>query len=82
MNLICQFTHEAWGPHPGCKEFMDEPEIYQCGQPATGIIVEIDHAPPIYGGTTVEIMYVCQEHRWDEGEDDWHWMNSELIFAS
>jgi len=31
----CYHAWEAWGPHPGCKEFMTQPEaIIQCAEPA------------------------------------------------
>ena len=30
-NTNCGIIIEAWGPHPGCAEFMDEPDQFRCG---------------------------------------------------
>lgn len=28
LNCTIEEIHEAWGPHPGCKEFMTEPDTF------------------------------------------------------
>lgn len=34
----CDATIEVWGPHPGCREFMTEPECFPCSAPATAAV--------------------------------------------
>jgi hypothetical protein len=34
----CMFYHETWGPHPGCAEFMDSPEVWTCSDPAEFVV--------------------------------------------
>lgn len=26
----CQVSVETWGPHPGCAEFMTQPDVWNC----------------------------------------------------
>ncbi len=45
----CTAVEEAWGPHPGCAEFMDGPEaVWQCPRPATHTVKYVE--PPYLGG--------------------------------
>lgn len=38
----CTVIEEAWGPHPGCAEFMDGPDaVWQCTGPATHTVKDI-----------------------------------------
>lgn len=39
----CEFVYEAWGPHPGCAEFMDQPDEFPCGEKATVTFAFNDH---------------------------------------
>ena len=34
----CAMTWEAWGPHPGCAEFMTRPDVWGCDAPATHVV--------------------------------------------
>ena len=34
----CSYVIEAWGPHPGCAEFMSQPDQIPCWQPATHVV--------------------------------------------
>lgn len=34
----CEAIGETWGPHPGCAEFMSEPEVWTCTDPATHVV--------------------------------------------
>lgn len=34
----CDLVRETWGPHPGCAEFMDKPEVHPCNGPATHVL--------------------------------------------
>lgn len=64
----CQATQELWGPHPGCKEYMSEPEaIVVCGERATWRVTEEHFWPPECeedgnGTTTVETQVFCTMH--------------------
>lgn len=42
MTLRCMVEVEAWGPHPGCKEFMDAPDIFPCGGDAEWRVVWVE----------------------------------------
>lgn len=55
----CQYEIEMWGPHPGCREFMTEPEaVVTCGRPASVRHTEADPT-----GTLTELL--CDEHASD-----------------
>lgn len=34
----CGFLLQAWGPHEGCREFMDRPYTFQCPKPSTHVV--------------------------------------------
>ena len=67
----CDFLWEIWGPHPGCKEFMDAPEmIVQCHVPAGYVIQgeDVDQE-----GVTERTLHACGEHLGDLAEDCAFW---------
>lgn len=43
-SLRCEITHEAWGPHEGCREFMAEPDVFPCGGWATVRLVWVEES--------------------------------------
>jgi hypothetical protein len=64
----CDFQHEVWGPHEGCKEFMDEPETFRCQNNATMIHTLTEAGPdyPDYRWVTwVTPLAACDEHPFD-----------------
>ena len=70
-TIQCEFYWEAWGPHPGCKEFMQEPEaIIQCADPAAYVVVGEQHGPD--GVQEVRIP-TCGHHLKDIAEDCLYW---------
>lgn len=42
MALRCMVEVEAWGPHPGCREFMTEPDVFNCSVDAEWRVVWIE----------------------------------------
>ena len=56
VMMTCQAVEEMWGPHEGCREFMDEPEaVVFCGEPAVAIESWGDHPD--------DQVAVCSKHR-------------------
>lgn len=41
-SLRCYVEYEAWGPHEGCKEFMDAPDTWACDQPVVALVIATD----------------------------------------
>lgn len=69
----CDFVHEAWGPHPGCKEFMTEPETWPCSNEATTVTVSQFSGPswPDHEWETVIFpTYACAEHLYTDDLGD------------
>ncbi len=68
MNPTCEFEYEAWGPHPGCREFMDGPEaVFPCGEPAVMRFHIICHTPE---GDEPGTLLACATHVREIGPDD------------
>jgi hypothetical protein len=64
-NETCDFLHELWGPHEGCREFMTEPEaVLRCGQPAVRLQL-VEFASP--EGPEREELHSCAQHSVEEG---------------
>lgn len=62
----CQDTREMWGPHPGCEEFMTEPEaIVLCVEPATH---RAKYTDPVFG--VLSRAQLCTYHARDEAYND------------
>jgi hypothetical protein len=40
--IRCELVEETWGPHDGCAEFMDRPEVWICRIPATHVAKYFD----------------------------------------
>lgn len=65
----CQAEIEMWGPHPGCREYMQYPEaVIQCDQPATTrtclrLCWYPDPTDPTDTGDETEAVYTCDAHR-------------------
>lgn len=60
LRIKCDYEHELWGPHEGCREFMDGPEaIIPCNNDATRVFHVTDHTP---FGDEDEDVYACDEH--------------------
>lgn len=55
-SLRCEITHETWGPHPGCQEFMAEPDVYPCGGWATVRLVWTEDG---IGGVSFNAILLC-----------------------
>lgn len=59
----CEHVYEGWGPHPGCAEFMDEPELIPCGRKATRTVTiasrDVSHPK---GKRQVDKYRFCTEH--------------------
>ena len=68
----CDFVHEAWGPHEGCKEFMDEPETFPCTNDAAVRYTTFWEGPdyPDYRFIReISTTHACAEHTWDDVHD-------------
>lgn len=58
-SLRCEITHETWGPHPGCREFMTEPDVFPCGGWATVRLVWMESAGYEPSGYYFGAMLLC-----------------------
>lgn len=57
----CDYEHDLWGPHDGCKEFMTEPEAtVRCDEPATTKYIIVTHTP---WGDEEDVMFACEAHK-------------------
>lgn len=61
---VCMFEVEAWGPHPGCAEFMDEVETWTCEAPADviHIVEEVGMPEADDPDRVVTVLTLCREH--------------------
>lgn len=76
----CDYVHEAWGPHEGCKEFMDEPETWPCPNQATvqhTFQTEGPDWPDYRYVKVVSTVFACDEHPFAEDEDS-YWPYTDL----
>jgi hypothetical protein len=54
-SIACEAMFEAWGPHEGCREFMDRPDTWGCDKPATHIVKGVEQwAGPVKYRTCAE----------------------------
>lgn len=62
--MQCEFVHEVWGPHEGCKEFMDTPETFPCTNQATTMtMVHYSGPDENYDWVTADFpMHGCHDH--------------------
>lgn len=58
----CEFVHQVWGPHEGCAEFMDEPDTFTCGGPASTRFLLYDEMVAAYGEDPFSTWTLCPEH--------------------
>jgi hypothetical protein len=80
----CDYLHEAWGPHEGCKEFMDEPETFRCQNPAAMVHTTVTEGPdfPDYKWTKwVENLAACEEHPVDFEEFSGYFGAPTLLYS-
>lgn len=64
VGETCEYQAETWGPHPGCAEFMSEPEVWPpCGDPAT-VRFEFrdDWLEAMTGEDGHTVLHRCAEH--------------------
>lgn len=54
----------AWGPHPGCAEFMTEPDTWTCAAPAAfiHIVHEVGMREANDPDRVVSVLTLCPEH--------------------
>ena len=57
--MKCCAEDQTWGPHPGCAEFMDGPEVWDCDDEAICTISYIDHMER----DDAHIEALCPRHR-------------------
>ena len=62
VEVRCDATIEVWGPHPGCREFMSEPETFVCGEQAVRLWVVEEHDPD---GRELVTYARCNDHGLD-----------------
>lgn len=69
LNCTWVDYHEAWGPHPGCKEFMTEPEAIfevKCDHKAAFRVVWTEDLPKILNPFSAEVEFdadlLCHSH--------------------
>jgi hypothetical protein len=65
----CDYVHEIWGPHEGCKEFMDEPETFPCTNDAATAVTTFWEGPDYPDYRFVRIIsteFFCAEHPLDD----------------
>lgn len=72
-TMKCEASDYYWGPHPGCREFMTEPEVAPCQEEAEYLVVTVVSEWDGLQGT--EQMYTnvfCERHtqELDEGQPD------------
>lgn len=61
---VCMFEVEAWGPHPGCAEFMAQPDSWTCSARAEFIHIVHEAGMPEASDPdqVVNVMTLCREH--------------------
>jgi hypothetical protein len=71
---MCEHVDYTWGPHDGCREFMDALEEWPCQSPATHVITYHDDSgmpDPDDESPTVGVQACCLVHAaaWAEAVD-------------
>lgn len=66
MELKCFAEYETWGPHEGCREFMDQPETWDCDGRVCAYIVftipEVEREWERYGPYTPQQIAESEGH--------------------